>query len=284
MHVKVIAGNSSPILSKRIAKELNIPLAKVTYSKFPDGELYVRVEDRVDKAIVVQSIRCSDDIVYLMLLFDVIKEAIAVIPYMGYARQDRAFNEGEAVSIRALAEFLESRAEKVISVNLHSREAASHFKNLIEVDAMPLIGEFYKKEKNEEIKSLIMVSPDIGSLERVKVAAKIAGCEYDYLEKVRINAENVEIKPKNVNVEGKKVVIVDDIISTGGTIAKAAETLKAEVEAACVHAVLASNALNKLFSAGVKKVISTDTIEQPVSKISVAELLANAISNIYSTL
>ncbi len=284
MHVKVIAGNSSPILSKRIAKELNIPLAKVTYSKFPDGELYVRVEDRVDKAIVVQSIRCSDDIVYLMLLFDVIKEAIAVIPYMGYARQDRAFNEGEAVSIRALAEFLESRAEKVISVNLHSREAASHFKNLIEVDAMPLIGEFYKKEKSKGTESLIMVSPDIGSLERVKVAAKIAGCEYDYLEKVRIDAENVEIKPKNVKVEGKKVVIVDDIISTGGTIAKAAETLKAEVEAACVHAVLASNALNKLFSAGVKKVISTDTIEQPVSKISVAKLLANAISNIYSTL
>ncbi len=284
MHVKVIAGNSSPILSKRIAKELNIPLAKVTYGKFPDGELYVRVEDRVDKAIVVQSIRCSDDIVYLMLLFDVIKEAIAVIPYMGYARQDRAFNEGEAVSIRALAEFLESRAEKVISVNLHSREAASHFKNLIEVDAMPLIGEFYKKEKSKGTESLIMVSPDIGSLERVKVAAKIAGCEYDYLEKVRIDAENVEIKPKNVEVEGKKVVIVDDIISTGGTIAKAAETLKAKVEAACVHAVLASNALNKLFSAGVKKVISTDTIEQPVSKISVAKLLANAISNIYSTL
>ncbi len=283
MHVNVIAGNSSPVLSKRIAKELNIPLAKVTYSKFPDGELYVRVEDRVDKAIVVQSIRCSDDIVYLMLLFDVIKEAIAVIPYMGYARQDKAFNEGEAVSIRALAEFLESRAEKVISVNLHSREAASHFKNLIEVDAMPLIGEFYKKEKSER-NELIMVSPDLGSLERVKVAAKIAGCEYDYLEKVRIDAENVEIKPKNVKVEGKKVVIVDDIISTGGTIAKAAETLKAEVEAACVHAVLASNALNKLFSAGVKKVISTDTVEQPVSKISVAKLLADAISNIYSTL
>ncbi len=271
----VISGPSSPVLAERIAKELKLPLAKVSYRRFPDGELYVRVEDRVDDAIVVQSIRSSDDIVYLMLLFDALNtEPIAVIPYMGYARQDRAFNEGEAVSIRAVAEFLETHARKVVSVNLHSREAASHFKNLIEVDAMPVIGEHYKGE------DVIMVSPDRGSLERVRTAAKVAGCEYDYLEKVRIDAETVEIQPKSVNVEGKRVVIVDDIIATGGTIAKAAETLKAEVEAACVHAVLAANALNRLFASGVRRVLATDTVEQPVSVLSVSNLLAKTLSEI----
>ncbi len=274
MHV--IAGPSSPILSKKLSEELRTPLAKVTYGKFPDGELYVRVEEKIKDAIIVQSIRSSDDIVYLMLLFDVLKnrEIYAVIPYMGYARQDKAFKEGEAVSIRAIAEFLESNAEKVISVNLHSRDAASHFKNLIEVDAMPLIGEFYKD------KDVIMISPDKGSLERVKVAAKVAGCEYDYFEKIRIDAENVEIKPKNLDVKGKNVVVVDDIISTGGTIVKAVESLNAKVDAACIHAVLASNALNKLFSAGVNRVTATDTIEQPISVISVAKLLAYTICNI----
>ncbi len=280
MHV--IAGPSSPILAERIANRLNVNLARVTYKKFPDGELYVKLDEKVEKATVVQSIRSSDDIVYLMLLFDALgdfldKEDItAVIPYMGYARQDRAFNEGEAVSIRAIAEFLETHSSKVVSVNLHSREAASHFRNLIEADAMPVIGEHYRD------RDVVMISPDRGSLERVKVAAKFAGCEYDYLEKVRIDAETVEIQPKNVDVEGRDVVIVDDIISTGGTIAKAAETMvengAKSVEAACVHAVLAANALNKLYSHGIRKVIATDTIEQAVSVLSVSKIIADKLN------
>jgi len=277
MHV--IAGPSSPVLAERIANNLGVNLAKVVYKRFPDGELYVKLDDEVDRAVIVQSIRSSDDIVYLMLLFDALgldrEKVTAVVPYMGYARQDRAFNEGEAVSIRAIAEFLETHADRVISVNLHSREAASHFKNLVEIDAMPIIGEHYRG------KDVVMISPDKGSLERVKVAAGMASCEYDYLEKVRIDAETVEIQPKNVDVEGKKVVIVDDIISTGGTIAKAAETMKANgaksVEAACVHAVLAANALNKLYSHGVRKVVATDTVEQPVSVLSVSKAIAEKL-------
>jgi len=277
MHV--IAGPSSPVLAERIANNLGVNLAKVVYKRFPDGELYVKLDDAVDRAVIVQSIRSSDDIVYLMLLFDALgldrERVTAVVPYMGYARQDKAFNEGEAVSIRAIAEFLETHADRVISVNLHSREAASHFRNLVEIDAMPIIGEHYRD------KDVVMISPDEGSLDRVKVAAGIAGCEYDYLEKVRIDAETVEIQPKNVDVEGRKVVIVDDIISTGGTIAKAAETMKANgaksVEAACVHAVLAANALNKLYSHGVRKVVATDTVEQPVSVLSVSKAIAEKL-------
>ncbi|AEA47616.1 ribose-phosphate diphosphokinase [Archaeoglobus veneficus] len=272
--MRIIAGTSSPLLAKRIADELNVPLAKTTFKRFPDGELYVKVEDVDNEVIVVQSVTSNDDLVCLMLLFDALEscDITAVVPYMGYSRQDRKFFDGEAISIRAVARLIESYANKVISVNLHSREAASHFRKLEEVDAMELIGEHYRDE------DVVMISPDFGSLERVKRAAKAAGCEFDYLEKRRIDAEHVEITPKSLDVEGRRVVIVDDIISTGGTIVEAAKALRAEkVEAACVHAVLASNALNKLYAAGVARVVATDTIERAVSELSVATLIAEKL-------
>ncbi len=275
--MKVVAGPSSPILAKRIAERLNVRLANATFKRFPDGELYVRIEDVGDEAVVVQSINSNDDLVALMLIFDALENAeiTAVIPYMGYARQDRKFKEGEAISVRAVARMIEGYADKVVTVNIHSREAASYFRKLVEVDAMPLIGEHYAG------RDVVMLSPDLGSYERVRVCAERAGCEFDYLEKRRIDAETVEIKPKSLDVEGKDVVIVDDIISTGGTMVEATKILLREgaksVECACVHAVLAGNALNRLYSAGVKRVIATDTVERAVSVISVAEEIARVL-------
>ena len=232
-----------------------------------------------DETVVVQSINSNEDLVQLMLIFDAVAntDITAVIPYMGYARQDRAFNEGEAVSIRAVAKLIESYADRVITVNIHSEKAKSHFKKLVDVDAMPLIGEYYKG------KEVVMISPDLGSLNRVKVASSYAGCEFDYLEKRRISAEKVEIKPKSLDVKGRDVVIVDDIISTGGTIVEATKVLKnlgaKSVECACVHAVLAGDALNRLFNAGVKRVIATDTIEKSISAISVADAIVSALKS-----
>jgi ribose-phosphate pyrophosphokinase len=277
--MKVVAGKSSPLLAKRIAEKLGCELAKTTYKVFPDGELYVRVEGVEDETVVVQSINSNEDLVQLMLIFDAVAntDITAVIPYMGYARQDRAFNEGEAVSIRAVAKLIESYADRVITVNIHSEKAKSHFKKLVDVDAMPLIGEYYKG------KEVVMVSPDLGSLNRVKVASSYAGCEFDYLEKRRISAEKVEIKPKSLDVKGRDVVIVDDIISTGGTIVEATKVLKnlgaKSVECACIHAVLAGDALNRLFNAGVKRVIATDTIEKSISAISVADAIVSALKS-----
>ncbi|HID43347.1 MAG TPA: ribose-phosphate diphosphokinase, partial [Archaeoglobaceae archaeon] len=163
----------------------------------------------------------------------------------------------------------------VVSVNIHSKEAARHFKKLEEIDAMPLIGKYYKNQ------DIVMISPDFGSYERVKIAAKSAGCEFDYMEKTRIDAEMVEIRPKNINAEGRKVVLVDDIISTGGTMVEAAKTLEdaVTVEAACLHAVLAGYSLNRLYSAGISKIIATDTVEKCVSQISVAGLIADRITD-----
>jgi len=273
--MEVVAGPSSPLLASRIAEKLGVKPVEALYKKFPDGELYARIRSKEDDVLVVQSINSSDDLVFLMLIFDALegKEITAVIPYMGYARQDKRFREGEAISIRAVARMIEEYVERVISVNVHSREAAKYFKKLVEIDAMPLIGKYYENQ------DVVMVSPDLGSYERVKIAAKTAGCEFDYMEKTRIDAEKVEIKPKNINVEGKKVVLIDDIISTGGTMVEAAKTLKdaEKIEAACLHAVLAGYSLNKLYSAGISKVIATDTVEKSVSQISVAELVVSKI-------
>jgi len=279
--MKVVPGNSSPLLAKKIANITNAKLINVTFKRFPDGELYVRIEgvEKDDEVVLVQSITTNDDLIYLLLMLDALEDAnvTAVIPYMGYARQDRKFMEGEAISIRAIARLIESYVEKVITVNIHSKLSASYFRKLIEVDAMPLIGKYYQD------KDIIMISPDVGSLERVKVAAKYAGCEFDYIEKVRIDAERVEMKPKSLNVKGKDIVIIDDIISTGGTVIEAAKMLFKEgaksVECACVHAVLAGNALNKIYAAGIRNVISTDTIERAVSVISVAEEIAKVLKS-----
>ncbi len=277
--MKVVAGNASPMLALRIAKTLNLRLAKTTFKKFPDGEIYVKVEDFDDTNVVVQSLNCNEDVVSLMLLFDALNdtEVVAVVPYMGYARQDKAFEDGEAISIRAIARLLESYASKVVTVNIHSKDAASYFSKLIDLDAMPIIGNYFKEQ------DVVMLSPDFGSYERVKVAAKAANCEFDYLEKRRIDAETVEIAPKNLDVEGKDVLIVDDIISTGGTIVEATKILlkngAKSVKAACVHAVLANYALNKLYNAGVTEVIATDTVERVVSKISVAGLIADRLTS-----
>lgn len=276
--MKVVAGNASPMLALRIAKALNLKLAKTTFKKFPDGEIYVKIEDFDDANIVVQSLNCNEDVVSLILLFDALNgtEIIAVVPYMGYARQDKVFEGGEAVSIRAIAKLLESYASEVVTVNIHSKDAASYFSKLVDLDAMPIIGSYFKERE------VVMLSPDYGSYERVKVAAEVANCEFDYLEKRRIDAETVEIAPKSLDVEGRDVVIVDDIISTGGTMIEAAKMLlesKAKsVRAVCVHAVLANYALNKLYNAGVTEVIATDTVEKVVSKISVAELIAKEIA------
>lgn len=275
----IVGGPASQLLAGRIARELDTDLALTEYRTFPDGEAYCRVLDEIgEDVVVVQSTPTDTDFIYLLQLIDAVDVAdhiTVVIPYFGYARQDKRFNPGEPVTSRALAQSI--NADRVITVNIHNKNVLSYFKTeAIDLDAVPLLG-----KKLNAIGSPLIVAPDEGAIDIARDAALSLNLEYDYLEKTRISGEEVEIKPKHVDAKGRDVVIIDDIISTGGTMARAISLLKRQgardVYVATVHPVLARNATTRLMNAGVKSIIGTDTIERGVSAVSVAPVIAEAL-------
>ena len=281
--MKIIGGMSSQVLAARIAAELDCKVVSCEFKRFPDSELYTRVLDNIkdEEVTIVQSIRTDSDLICLLQLIDAAEEARktkVVIPYLGYARQDKKFEPGEAISIRAIARSICAAGvvDTIYVVNVHNRGVLKYFDvNTKEQDASPLIGDYVQKK---EIPHLVIIGPDGGATELTKTVAAPYGFDYDVLEKTRISSEEVEIKPKELNVEGKNVVIVDDIISTGGTISEATAMLKSQgahdVYVACVHGVFVQNAVPRMLHAGVKEIIATDTIESEFSKISISKMVA----------
>ena len=279
----VVSGSASRSLSKTLSDEMGVSLAKVGSKRFPDDEGYVRILDALDgeEVVLVQTSYPDEKIIELFLLQDAIREfkvkkIITVIPYYGYARQDKKFNTGEPISARILAKHIQLSTDSIITVDIHKESILDWFdipaKN---ISGMPQIGAYLKNLKPE-----IIIAPDKGAQNLAKKVAEVIGCSWDYLEKTRIDGEHVEMKAKNLSVSGKNVAIVDDIIATGGTIVKATEHLKSQgakkVYAACTHGLFAKNALSRL--QGVcDKVISTDTIENETSVVSVAKEVALAI-------
>ncbi|WP_414468434.1 ribose-phosphate diphosphokinase [Methanobacterium sp. ACI-7] len=283
----IIGGSASQKLAAKIAKELGYPLIPIETRKFPDGERYIRIKGEIDEeAIVVQSTGYPQDENLMELFFILknlksmgLKKIRVVIPYFGYGRQERRFKSGEAVSASIVSELLEAAgASEIFCINLHEEDVTDFFNvPTSNLSAMPIIADYIKKV----LKNPVIVAPDKGALGFAKEIAEILGCEYDYLEKVRISPQKVETKPKNIDVKGKEAVIIDDIISTGGTIVNATGILKelgaSKVIVSCVHPVLVEDALLKIFAADVDDVISTDTLLSDVSIISVAPLVAEAL-------
>ena len=284
--MKIIGGISAHVLAARIAAELDCKVTSCEFKRFPDGELYTRVLDDIkdEEVTIVQSIRTDSDLICLLQLIDAVEEARktkVVIPYLGYARQDKKFEPGEAISIRAIARSICAAGvvDTIYVVNVHNRGVLKYFDvNTKELDASSLIGDYVAKR---EIPSVVIIGPDGGATELTKTVAAPYGFDYDVLEKTRISSEEVEIKAKELNVEGKNVVIVDDIISTGGTIAEATAMLKSQgahdVYVACIHGVFVQNAVPRMLHAGVKEIIATDTIESEFSKISIAKMVAEEL-------
>jgi len=285
--MKIIGGISAQALAARIAAELGCKVASCEFKRFPDGELYTRVLDDIkdEEVTIVQSIRTDSDLICLLQLIDAVEEARktkVVIPYLGYARQDKKFEPGEAISIRAIARSICAAAEldTIYVVNVHNRGVLKYFSvDTKELDASPLIGDYVAKR---EIPHPWIIGPDGGATELAKAVAAPYGFDYDVLEKTRISSEEVKIKPKELrSIEGKNVVIVDDIISTGGTISEATAMLKSQgahdVYVACIHGVFVQNAVPRMLHAGVKEIIATDTIESEFSKISIAKMVAEEL-------
>lgn len=279
----VVPGSASSSLSKNLAKELSVNFANVESRRFPDFECYVRIHDNLDgeEVVLVQTAYPDEKVIELFLLQDAIlefdvKKLVTVIPYFGYARQDKKFNVGEPVSARTLVKHMQLSTDSLITVDIHKDSILNWFdipaKN---ISAMPQIGAYLKN-----INPDIIIAPDKGALDLAKSVAGVVGCKWDYLEKTRIDGETVEMKAKNLSVSDKKVAIVDDIIATGGTILKATEQLKSQgasgVYAACTHGLFARNALPRLQKV-CDNVISTDTIENETSVVSVAKEIVKAL-------
>jgi len=287
--MRVIAGSASGLLASRLAKALGCQLIRPEIKRFPDSETYVRISDDIkgEHVIVVQS-TCAptnDNLIELFLLLDTVKDlgakrVTAVVPYFSYARQDKRFKSGEAISVRTVCKLIErAGADELFTVDIHEDEIMKNFAiPAHNLSAMSLIGRYLAKL---HMRAPAIMGADQGSLARARRVAAELAAEYDYLEKTRLTPTKVLTKPKRLDVAGRDVVIIDDIISTGGTMVEAARVLKKQkarkIYAACTHPVLVNNAMKKISAAGVRKVIATDTIEHKTSTISVAPLIAGAI-------
>lgn len=281
--LKILGGHASQNLAAKVAKLLRCSLLELEFKRFPDGEAYTRViGETAGEIAIIQSTPNDGEFIHLLQLIDVCEGAriTAIIPYFGYARQDKCFQRGEAISARAMARALE--VDRIFTINIHNKKVLEFFKcPAQDLDATSLLGEYFLKN----IEDPVLIAPDEGAVKIAKVVADKFDLEYDCLEKKRLSAEKVEIKPKKLSVNEREIVLIDDIVSTGGTMVEAVKLLKLqgarEIYVACVHAVLVEGALSKLYSSGVKEVISTDTLEKSTSVVSVAPLIANALSELY---
>ncbi len=280
----LVKGPASPLLCKKLANQTDVETVEVQTQVFPDGERYVKIEEDIEgeKCTLVQTTYPNQNLLELFMIQNALKENGAdfikvVVPYYSYGRQDKIFEKGEAVSAKAFAKRIDIEADEFYSVDLHSQEIVDFFDITAEnISAMTKLAEYSMGEKNPDL----LIAPDEGAKDIVKDAALSVGLGWDYLEKTRIDANTVEIKPKNIDVEGKSVVILDDIIATGGTMTEAARQLKEsgakEVHAGCTHGLFAGDAKDKL-GAVCDSFFCTDTIEQERSEVSVAPLLADLI-------
>jgi len=282
--LNIIGGQASQLLAGRVAEASGANLLVSEFKRFPDGEQYMRIMDEFTGDVtIIQSIVNDSDFITLLQLIDACNNAShinVVIPYMGYARQDKQFKNGEPISSRALARAI--KADNVFTINIHAESILDYFDaKAVNLDATPVIGKYIKIMK---FKCPLIVAPDDGAISIAKNASSELGIDYDYLEKTRLSCESVSIHPKNMKVNGRDIILIDDIISTGGTMSETISILKKQgahsVFAACVHPVLSNNAVLRLCKAGVRGIIATDTIEKAVSTVSVAPVIVSAIKDI----
>jgi ribose-phosphate pyrophosphokinase len=283
VRMKLLYGTSSRLLGKRLEKVTDISGHLVEHKVFPDGEQYVRLPVSVDgeHVIYVQTFRPDSAILEAMFTLDAIKENGAsritlVVPYFGYGRQDKVFIDGEAVSARALMKAISHLSDRLIVVDIH----APHVFEWYGGRAENIIPSKSIADKLTELGVEFVLSPDKGALNRARAVAEIMGVPFDHLDKTRISGTEVQMADKELDVNGMSVAIVDDIISTGGTIARASEMLKKNgakrVYAVCTHGLFIGPAIERLTKA-TDGFMSTDTIESEYSEISVAGEIASAL-------
>ena len=300
--INIFTGNANPALAEAVAKQMNTQLGKAFVGRFSDGEIQVEIQENVrGKNVVVMQSTCyptNDNLMELMIMIDALKRAsayriTAVIPYFGYARQDRRPRSARvAISARIIANMLQSVAgiERVLTMDLHADQIQGFFDIPVDnIYASPVLLSDLRTKKDND---LMVVSPDIGGVVRARALAKQLDCDLAIIDKRRPKANVSEVMHLIGEVEGRHCVIMDDIIDTGGTLCKAAEALKERgakgVTAYCTHAVLSGDAADRIASSQIDELVVTDTIPlnagankvKKIRQISVAPLLAETLARI----
>jgi ribose-phosphate pyrophosphokinase len=292
----VIPGPASRELGKLVASELGVEPHPADHRIFPDGESYIRLTASVqdETVILVQTTAPAPDQKLLQLLMmagtanDLGADGIVcVVPYLAYSRQDKRFMEGEALSLDVVVGLLESLGVgDMIVVDAHSEESlrmieVRHDVNVVNLSAIPLLAEELLRRGFEGAYSL---SPDKGAINLAKAAAEVLGGDHGFFEKTRDRRTGeIEMKVRDLEIEGSRVVVFDDIISSGGTMAKAVEGLKAQgaemVAAACTHALFMEGAKERIERAGADLIVASDTVQKGVCDVTVtvAPLIAESI-------
>lgn len=288
--ITVIGGPSSEQLAKKIATRLKSKFVGCELRVFPDGESKITLKKKPEgKIIVVQSIYPPVDSNLIRALAITLQarkfssNVSVVIPYMGYARQDRQFLPGEIITMELVAKmFKAAGASKIIVVDIHSMIALEHLE--IPAKNVSAVEELARYFKKMSLHDSLVVSPDKGGTERAQNFAKFLGVDYTALEKHRDRKTgNVIIKSKGIDgIRGRDVILVDDMISTGGSIVKAAEFLKKQksgkVYVCCTHALLIGDAEKNIIKSGVAKIISANTIPGKTSVVDVSTIIAKALA------
>ncbi|MBO3799843.1 MAG: ribose-phosphate diphosphokinase [Candidatus Brockarchaeota archaeon] len=287
--MKVIIGPASKGLGERIRLLSGLGKINVHTKEFPDGEVYVRLLDDVKSvdALIIQSLSPPQDrnLMILLQLISAFKangggNASVVIPYMAYARQDKMFLSGETASANLVAKIIEAAgADRVALVEPHSEHAIQGFKNRIVIDVTRSFAKYYIENGFEKA---YVVAPDKNAAVRAQRLAEMIKGGFGWVEKVRDKETGgISSTEGELNPAGRKAILIDDIISTGGTIIEAMKLLKAkgasQISVACVHGLFIGNAYDKIRNAGASIIISSDTIENQYSNISVAEDVVRAL-------
>lgn len=290
----IFSGTSNRPLAEKIAEELGVDFGELEINTFPDNENRVMVLNKVldEDVVLVQSTGISPNLYYmeLFLILDGLKRSGAksitlVMPYMGYQRQDHIFRSGEAVSLEVIVKIIEELGvDKTISFDLHSIKISEIFKK--EIKELSALSLFAEKIKEMDLNDFTLVSPDMGGIRRIKILSELLNnAPYISIEKDR-DLESGEIELSKINGKVTKIAImVDDVISSGGTITKGAKFLlesgAEEVYAMAVHGIFAEEGHHNLENSDIKKVIVTDSIEIPEDrKFSKLEIIS--ISKIIS--
>ncbi|MCQ9210410.1 ribose-phosphate diphosphokinase [Granulicatella seriolae] len=300
--LKLFALNSNRPLAEKIASDVGLELGKVSVTHFSDGEIKINIDESIrgDHVYIIQSTSnpVNDSLMELLIMIDALRRASAktinvVIPYYGYARQDRKAQSREPITAKLVANMItQAGADRVLTLDLHAAQIQGFFD--IPVDHLmgaPLLANYFL-ERGLADKDIVVVSPDHGGVTRARKLAEFLHAPIAIIDKRRPKANVAEVMNIIGDVRGKKCILIDDMIDTAGTITLAAQALQdagaIEVYACCTHPVLSGPAIDRINNSVIKELIVTDSIEVPeektggkVTQVSVSQLMAEAIRRIH---